>query len=448
MDEAAKRAARLARAAGTAPRDSSNQYDVVIRATGVLESYSSRVAAMRAFGVRSSSTIAMWARKGVGPSGNTWTLVDTRIPLRPGEKVAEFLNDGVVIKVTSRGRVWNTQCKRWSGFPDVNQIYIRLNNVGDQAETPRNLMCFGFRHDPEMKFRHDDYERAADCKTYREFRDAGWLGDHIFEIGDSRRHALAGIRVSARSQNGKDAGAKNIGTDNSAVGRPMFCPCEQPAPPATAKATAAKIWPSLDKKGQGTRARGMTRKSYTVEANTKFAYCGVAFVRLPDPLAPSDPTTLLRGVDPKGVKFVYNPDNGAFRRSTRRMFARGTAQPDTSSASGAVKYFCTYNGQTMRLVHRMIGLLFLPECLKAALVRARAEAVSKGLDPGKITVCDLVVDHINRTPSDNRLCNLRWATVSENMRNRSISVDQNYVWPCICSRCVARKQKNSAMSWQ
>ena len=32
-----------------------------------------------------------------------------------------------------------------------------------------------------------DYKRAVDCKTYREFRDAGCLGDHIFEIGDSRR---------------------------------------------------------------------------------------------------------------------------------------------------------------------------------------------------------------------------------------------------------------------
>jgi hypothetical protein len=62
---------------------------------------------------------------------------------------------------------------------------------------------------------------------------------------------------------------------------------------------------------------------------------------------------------------------------------------------------------TFRLVHIMVGELFLP----------------------KINIPDLVIDHINQNKSDNRACNLRWCSKSHNGLNVAIKTNtgQRYI---------------------
>jgi hypothetical protein len=62
---------------------------------------------------------------------------------------------------------------------------------------------------------------------------------------------------------------------------------------------------------------------------------------------------------------------------------------------------------TFRLVHIMVGELFLP----------------------KVNLPDLVIDHINQNKSDNRASNLRWCSKSQNGLNVAIKTNtqQRYI---------------------
>ena len=414
---------RAARAEGATPIDCSNEYEVIIATTGKVERYNCLTAAALAFQVGDTAVIK-WVNKGVDTQGNKWSLIDSRIPLRDDETVAIFELDGNKVKVTSLGRHWNEQSKRWSSFYDPKKPYKIVC-----GEHLHNLMAFGFRMKIQLRF--PEFRSAAECKTYREFRDAGWMADHILEIGDPARHTLSGIRISTHKQNHVDANKKQVGKKQTNVGRPLFCLWGTPTSPATAEDIANKVWPGA------AWGCNLIRKSYTVQPNERFTFRGISFFRLPDPLVPDDDSILLRGVDSTGKSFVYNPENGAFKTSLRRMFTFGTMQ---LLGDGCVRYSCVFNGKPC-LVYQMIGQLFMKECLAKTLERARLEAVAKGKDPSQVTIANLDVDHVNRLSKDNRLVNLRWATRRENTMNRSISVDQDYAWPCTCVQCVSRVVK-------
>ena len=65
-------------------------------------------------------------------------------------------------------------------------------------------------------------------------------------------------------------------------------------------------------------------------------------------------------------------------------------------------YLSIYLGRKRQyLIHRLVAKAFLPSPIEEGLV----------------------VDHINRVKTDNRVCNLRWATKSQNAQN----TDANYI---------------------
>ena len=70
----------------------------------------------------------------------------------------------------------------------------------------------------------------------------------------------------------------------------------------------------------------------------------------------------------------------------------------TKGARGTLyNIVCSYNKNVIKYqyIHRIVALCFLP----------------------KIDMPGLVVDHINRDKRDNRACNLRWVSKSENALN-------------------------------
>ena len=63
-------------------------------------------------------------------------------------------------------------------------------------------------------------------------------------------------------------------------------------------------------------------------------------------------------------------------------------------------------------IHRLLGLAFIPNPLNKP-----------------------IIDHINRIRDDNRLINLRWATVSENNQNKINNVEDLYISKKINKEC-------------
>lgn len=105
----------------------------------------------------------------------------------------------------------------------------------------------------------------------------------------------------------------------------------------------------------------------------------------------SNPTTHPRLTADEARKlFHYDPETGVITRKTGRRAGHVTGKPTPSRGN----YCFIKHGKTTISAHRLAWLLHTGEW-----------------PPHQI-------DHINNNPADNRLCNLRPATVSENLRNR------------------------------
>lgn len=90
----------------------------------------------------------------------------------------------------------------------------------------------------------------------------------------------------------------------------------------------------------------------------------------------------------------YNPDTGELRRRVPSRYATG--RKENTSTLRAYQQF-VINGKPHR-AHRLIWLMVYGE-------------IPKGM----------VIDHVNGNKTDNRLCNLRLASVQQNIQNAKLS---------------------------
>ena len=103
-------------------------------------------------------------------------------------------------------------------------------------------------------------------------------------------------------------------------------------------------------------------------------------------------TKELPPVDTLRERLDYNPETGDLRW---RKHSRPKKVGVTATHQLQTGYHMLYLGGTNYYAHRIIWKLHTGEDLP----------------------CDMVIDHINHDPGDNRLCNLRLVTLSENTYN-------------------------------
>ena len=118
----------------------------------------------------------------------------------------------------------------------------------------------------------------------------------------------------------------------------------------------------------------------------------------PKPLPPID---LLR------ERYRYDYTMGVLYRRTRNY----------NKHTGEVRWCNGWNEVTCKNKH---GYLVATVAGQQVKVHRLCYALYHGADPG-----DLQIDHINRNPIDNRICNLRAVTAKENCANRSDAAKLN-----------------------